>query len=492
MAAPSRTLLQAVALGLLLSFAPLWAAPPEPLAARLQALLSEPRFAAASWGVKVVSLDTGRTLFAHQAEKFFTPASNTKLFTAALVLQTLGPEFRIRTSLYGQAKPGPGGVLQGDLVLFGRGDPTVLGWNQGGPDPLEALATQAWEAGVRVVTGDLVGDDRFFATPPFGSGWEAGDLAAGFGAPPTALVVHGNTVNLRIYPAAPGQPCLVFPMPGLHLLALDNGTTTRPGGVGIRAYRALGEGTVHLTGALPPGAPPAELTVTLQDPALFFAQLLRRALLRHGIRVLGATRSRHVQNRNVPLDTPILTELGHLESPPLRSILRDTLKDSLNLEAQVLFLQAGAARSGPGPHTEARALEALAAYLEAAGLSPGQVLLEEGSGLSRKNLVTPSAIVALLAHLSRTPGAELFREALPLAGVDGSLARRMAGTPAQGNLRAKTGTMRFNHALSGYVTSAAGERLAFAILLNNYNRDPQAPSPQSELDALAVCLAESR
>jgi D-alanyl-D-alanine carboxypeptidase/D-alanyl-D-alanine-endopeptidase (penicillin-binding protein 4) len=480
-----------MALGLLLGFAPLWASAPEPLAARLQALLSEPRFAAASWGVKVVSLDTGRTLFEHQADRLFTPASNTKLFTAALALQVLGPEFRIRTSLYGQAKPGPGGVLQGDLVLFGRGDPTILGWNQGGPDPLEALATQAWEAGVRVVAGDLVGDDGFFATPPFGSGWEAGDLAAGFGAAPTALVVHGNTVKLRIYPAAPGQPCLVFPMPGLHLLALDNGTTTRPGGEGVRAYRALGDGTVHLAGALAPGAPPAELTVTLQDPALFFAQLLRRALLRHGIRVLGATRSRHAQDPKAPLDTPAL-ELGHLESPPLRGILRDTLKDSLNLEAQVLLLQAGAARPGPGPHTEARALEALAAYLAAAGLKPGQVLLEEGSGLSRKNLVTPGAIVALLVHLSRTPQAELFREALPLAGVDGSLAGRMGGTPAQGNLRAKTGTMRFNHALSGYVTSAAGERLAFAILLNNYNRDPQAPSPQSELDALAVCLAESR
>jgi D-alanyl-D-alanine carboxypeptidase/D-alanyl-D-alanine-endopeptidase (penicillin-binding protein 4) len=492
MAAPGRIPLKAVALGLLLAMTPAGAAPPAPLAARLESLLSEPRFAAASWGVKVVSLDTGRTLFEHQADKLFVPASNTKLFTAALALQAPGKDFRIRTSLYGQGRPGPDGVLQGDLILFGRGDPTTLGRNQGGPDPLEALATQAWAAGVRVVTGDLVGDDRFFATPPFGSGWEAGDLAFAFGAPPTALAIHGNTVTLRVYPAAPGQPCLVFPMPGLHLLPVDNGTTTRPGGEGIRAHRAPGDATVHLTGALPPGAPPAQLTVTLQDPALFFAQLLRRALLRHGIQVRGATRSVHAPDRAAPLDPGVLMELAHLESPPLHSILRDTLKDSLNLEAQVLLLQAGAARPGPGPNTESRGLEALAAYLEAAGLKPGQVLLEEGSGLSRKNLVTPAAIVALLVHLSHEPGADLFREALPLAGVDGSLAQRMTGTAAQGNLRAKTGTMRFNHALSGYVTSAAGERLAFAILLNNYDRGPKAPSAQSELDALAVSLAESR
>lgn len=484
--------LLAMALGLLFSLT-VAGAEPEALAARIDKIITAPRFDAAVWGVKVLSLDTGRTLFAHHAQKLFTPASNAKLFTAALALHQPGPDFRIRTSLYGPTRPDPDGVLHGDLTLFGRGDPTIMAKGKGGPDPLEALADQAWAAGVRVVEGDVLGDDSFFATPAFGSGWECGDLAFGFGAEPTALVIHDNTVELRVYPSPiPGQPCFVSPMPGHGLVKVDNRTSTRVGGEGIRAQRALGDSTILVTGTLPPGALPAQLTVPLHEPALLFAQLLGRALERRGIRVRGTARAVHYPYRQEPLDPSRLVELGHLEAPPLASILRDALKDSNNLKAQLLLLQAGAAGPAPGPNTEEKGLAALATFLAGAGVQPGAVLLEEGSGLSRKDLVTPDAIVALLAAMSHSPAAATFREALPWAGLDGTLSARMAGTQAQGNLRAKTGTMRYTYALSGYVTSAAGEHLAFAILLNNYLRAPQAPSPQADLDAIAISLAEAR
>ena len=469
-----------------------WAAPApaQPLAGRIDGIIQAARFDAAAWGIQVVSLDSGRTLYEHNGGKLFTPASNVKLFTAALAWQHPGPDFRIRTSLYGERAPDAGGVLHGDLILFGRGDPTILAPGTGWPDPLEALADQAWAAGLRAVDGDLLGDDSYFSMPPFGSGWECGDLGLPFGAEPTALGLHGNTVELRVYPgAAAGQPCGLLPMPGQGLVACLNRTSTGSGAGGIQVSRALGEDRILVTGSLAPGATPVQVTVPIHEPALLFAQLLRRALLRRGIRLGGRVRAVHYQARQTPLDTARLLELGHLESPPVRAILRTALKDSNNLQAQLMLLQAGAAELGP--NTEGRSLAALEAFLRTAGIPPGEVLLEEGSGLSRKDLVTPRALVDLLAYLSRQPAAGAFQELLPLAGLDGTLAARMTGTPAQGNLRAKTGTMRYTYALSGYVTTRARERLAFSILLNNYHRDPKDPTAQEDIDAIAASLAES-
>ena len=458
-------------------------------AAALEARLSEPRFAGAQWGVKVVSLDSGQTLFEHQAGKLFTPASNTKLFTTALALRQLGSGFTIRTSLYGQHRPGADGVLRGDLVLYGRGDPSIMGRGRGGPDPLASLAEQLWAAGVRAVEGDLLGDDRFFAMPPYGAGWECEDLPYAYGAEPSALCIHDNVVDLRIYPApGAGGGCLVFPVPGFGVVDLDNRTTTQAGAGGVRVDRDLGERRFHVTGALPPGGEPAQVVATVHDPALFFAQLLRRALLRQGITVGGTARAVHAPQAPEPLDPAGLTELAHLNSPPLAALVRATLKHSLNLDAELLLLQAGAARPGPGPNTEARGVAALKAFLAGAGLKPDQVLLEEGSGLSRANLVTPAAVVDLLVHMARSPEAAAFMDALPVAGVDGTLQNRLEGPRALGRIRAKTGTLRYTSSLSGYGTTAGGERLAFALLLNNYRRDAEGPSAQAELDAVAASL----
>ena len=461
----------------------------EDLAGRLRTKLGEAKFGGAEWGVEVVSLDTGRTVFEEGGGRRMVPGSNAKLFMAALALHELGPDFRIRTSLYGAGKPDGAGVLAGDLILFGRGDPTIMG-RDGDGDPLGDLAQQLWDRGVRRVAGDLVGDDSFFDLPGYGAGWEAEDLGFAFGAVPSALSIHGNVVDLRIYPGAAGGPCVVVPEPGLGAVRLENLTTTGGGTAGVRSFRPMGAGAITVTGSLPLGAAPAQARVPVQDPALLFAQLLRRALLRRGIQVGGTARSVHAYQRPAPLEPDRLTELAHLESPRLEDMLRSTLKASLNLDAELLYLQAGAARPGPGPNTEGRSAEALRDFLRASGLNPAEVLLEEGSGLSRKDLVTPGAVVGLLALMARSPGAGAFLDALPVAGVDGTLRDRMAGTSAQGRVRAKTGTLRYTHTLSGYATTAAGERLAFSFLLNDYQREPKAPPASAELDALAILLTE--
>lgn len=455
------------------------------LGERIRAIIEAPRFAAATWGVKVVSLDRGRVLFEHNAGKYFVPASNTKLFTAAMALEELGPELRIRTSLYGPARPGADGALAGDLVLYGRGDPTLMRpWNGGPyrPDPMEALALQLRDQGVRTVRGDLVGDDSYFSAPPYGPGWEWEDLRFAYGAEPTALTVHHNVVDLWVYPApVAGRPCWLFAQPGQGLLGFRNATRTCAPGAEqpVRADRPPGESTIRVTGSLAPGSAPVRLAVTVRDSALWAARLLQRALARHGIQVTGQVRSVHFQERG-PLPP---AELGHLQSPPLLDILREMMKDSDNLAAQLITLQAD--RRTPGR-------PAIAGWLDRAGFPPGSALLEEGAGLSRKNLVTPDAIIRLLTRMDRQPGAAAFRSLLPEAGVDGTLKARLDGTAAQGNLRAKTGTLRNTHALSGYVRGAGGERLAFAILRNNYPFSPEQAQnpPQADLDAIAELLAQ--
>ena len=559
------------------------------LAERIRRVLDAPRFQAASWGVEVLSLDSGRVLFARNPRQAFLPASNAKLFTVAMALQELGPERRLRTSLYAAARPGPDGVLAGDLVLYGRGDPTLMRPWTGGParpDPMEDLVRQLQAQGVRSIQGDLVGDDSYFDAPPYAPGWAWEDLRFAYGAEPTALTIHHNLVDLWVYPApVAGRPCFLFAQPGHGLFSFRNETSTRPAGAaqGVRADRAPGESTIRVTGSLAPGAAPARLTVTIRDGALLAANLLERALTRHGIPVRGRVRSVHAgdppegpeapgtpkavagpkaqgaqgdpaatgdrsassdptvnanqaasnnptahgdqtttDDRPVSSDPaananpaahgdqpatdnradmdaaasapagPGRVELGHLDSPPLRSLVRDLMKDSLNPYAQLLLLQAGSLRPDlPGDSVQ-RGLAVLAEWMAKAGLDPGSVQLEDGAGGSRRNLVQPDAIVRLLAHMDHQPEAAAFRDSLPVAGVDGTLRLRMGGTAAQGNLRAKTGTLRGTHALSGYVTSAGGERLAFAILLNN---DPdgagqRGPSAQAGLDAVAELLAQ--
>jgi D-alanyl-D-alanine carboxypeptidase/D-alanyl-D-alanine-endopeptidase (penicillin-binding protein 4) len=471
------------------------AEPGKALGARIRAFLQAPRFAAARWGIQVLDLDTGRVLFDQDAGKYFLPASDTKLFTAAMALQELGPDLRIRTSLYASARPGGDGALAGDLVLYGRGDPSLMAPWRGGPyrpDPMERLAEQLQAQGVRSIRGDLVGDDSCFTAPPYGPGADWADLRFPYGAEPTALAVHHNWVDLWVYPGpAPGTPCFLFAQPGHGLVALRNDTrTAAPGaGQGVRADRAPGEAAVRVTGSLAAGAGPVRLAVTIRDSALFAARLLERALARHGIRLEGRVRSRHAQDRGTPLRPDQMVELGHLESPPLGTILKDMLKDSDNLSAQLVLLQAGArAGAAVAGDTARRGLAVLDAWMARAGLRPGDAVLEEGAGLSRRNLVQPRAIVQLLAYMDRQPAGAAFRAALPLAGVDGTLRERLGGTAAAGILNAKTGTLRDTYALSGY-----SGRLAFALLLNNYPPDPAAgaPPPQADLDALAAMVAEA-
>ena len=415
--------------------------------------------------------------------------------------------------------------------------------------PLEPLINQLASAGVRRIEGDLVGDESYFATPAIGAGWEWDDLQEYYGAEVSSLTLNDNALDLFARPAdRVGLPCRITTGPATNWVTIINRTETAPKEANPRivVYRPVGENIVYVSGRLPLGGRDYRGSVAVHNPAGLFVALLKEALARRGITVTGRTRTIDWKYREVtPFDPTKLTELGSVESLPLKDILRETLKPSQNLYAQLLLLQVGARRDAgtrghgdaatestaatsssfqateqgdsvpasprprvpassqlaPGPQltAEEKGVEALNDFLAAVGVKKGDVLLEEGSGLSRRDIITPNATVALLAFMQRHRFSDVYRDALPVAGVDGTLQNRMKGTAAAGNARAKTGSLRYVYALSGYVTSAAGERLAFSIMLNNYynaervaapnNSGPRIPTPREDVDAIVIMLA---
>jgi D-alanyl-D-alanine carboxypeptidase/D-alanyl-D-alanine-endopeptidase (penicillin-binding protein 4) len=463
---------------------------------RLAAHVNQPKYDAALWGVKIVSLDTGVTIFEQNPQKLFSPASNSKLYTVALALDRLGADYRIKTSLYAKAKPNPAGTLKGDLIVFGRGDPTINARLHEGDifKALEPLVSALTNAGVKRIAGDLVGDESYFHGPPFGSGWAWDDLEHYYGAEISALTINDNTLQAVVKPGARvGAPCQLALQPVTAWLSLNNQMKTVERGATRKVHfdHPLCQNLICLSGQMPIDDVGYTNEVTLHNPAGLFVSLFKQALARQGIKVTGKLRSVNWLDRQAqPLDRDELVELGTVESPPLRDLAREVEKPSQNLYTDLLLAHVGEkfrpADSSADETSENLGIRELNKFLAEAGLKPGEVILEEGSGLSRDNLTTPNATVALLQFMSRHKFAQVYLEALPIAGVDGTLKNRMKGTPAAGNVRAKTGTLRWANSMSGHVTTAAGEHLIFSLMVN---RCYEARRARGDLDTIGVLLA---
>jgi D-alanyl-D-alanine carboxypeptidase/D-alanyl-D-alanine-endopeptidase (penicillin-binding protein 4) len=465
------------------------------LADRLDGHLAQPRFAGATWGIKIVSLDTGKTVYEHNARKLLQPASNAKLYSGALALDRLGPDYRIRTSLSAAQKPDASGILEGDLLVYGRGDPSFAVRFEGVAytNLLDPLAQSLVAAGVKRIRGDLIGDESYFRGPPFGSGWSWDDLQYYYGAAVSALTVQDNVVDLEFKPGAnPGDPCRFTAWPPLSELVFINRTVTTQQGTrrSLDPQRLPGQVTVILTGQMPVDDQGRWEGASVPRPAHWFLMLFQQALTRHGIEVSGKLRTVDWREREKqPVDYPKLVELGSVLSPPMSELVAKMMKPSQNLYAQLLLLQAGKLREKPenaSQTSEELGLAELNQFLAEAGIPKGEAVLEEGSGLSRGTRVTPNATATLLQHMAQHRYAEAFRATLPIAGVDGSLRSRFKGTAAEKNVRAKTGSFRWVNTLSGYVTTKGGESLAFSLMLNGHG----GASARADLDEIAVMLAE--
>lgn len=482
---------------------------------RLSDLVNQPRFAAGTFGVKVVSLDTGKTWFENDANKLLSPASNCKLYTMAMVLDKLGGDYRIKTSLYSEAKPDGRGNLKGDLIVYGRGD---TGFNQkaGGGDiyrALQPLVAALTNAGVRQISGDLIGDDSFIVGSPFGSGWVWDDMNYYYGAEISALTINDNTLEVSVKPGAKvGDPCQLSLSPATSYVVLNNRTQTSAAKSrrAINFYRPLGQNVIYVTGQMPVDQTNYTDDVTMSNPAGLFVEFFKEALARNGVKVSGKTRPVNwLDRQGVPLDPSKLNELGAVESKTLREINITVQKPSQNLYTDLMLAHVGslererilAERTARNPNTpmetvvgtmtsEDYGIRELDKFLAKAGVKRGDVKFEEGSGLSRNNLVTPNATIALLQFMSQHTEAKNYYDALPIAGKDGTLRNRLKGTRAEGNVHAKTGTLRWANSTSGYLTTAAGEKLVFCLMLNRYSAPSAEFSPRGELDKIIVLLAD--
>ena len=414
------------------------------------------------WGVAVREAG-GRLLYRRDSTRLLHPASTMKLVTLAAAVERLGWDFRFETTVRPTTGLEAGGLIRGDLVVTGSGDPSI-GRTHGGAATLAAWADHLWGLGVRRIEGRIIGDGSAFGGTTLGSGWQWDDLAAAYAAPVSALSYNENTVELLIAPG-PSEGALaavtvVDPGGGI---ALSNAIRTVSGDSARRLSverSATRGGATSLRGEVPVGYAPFKLSLAVADPPLYFARAFREALRARGIAVVGEARSADTDPPG-PFPAGAEVMLRH-RSPPLRELAVRLMKVSQNLYAE-LFLQAVAAAA------QARPAEALAPILAAWGISRSGIVVADGSGLSRYDLITADALDVVLARMFEDPAArEPWLAALPVAGVDGTLERRMKGTAAEGRVHAKTGSIAYVRGLAGYARRPDGRWIQFVILGNNF------------------------
>ena len=458
------------------------------LAPQIAPLLQARPYRHATWGALVVSLTTGDTLFSWRADRLLVPASNAKLFTTAAALHYLGTEFRFVTVLFADGRVNDG-VLFGDLVLYGTGDPTF------GLDTasLAPFADSVVRAGIRRVRGDVVGDASFLGAELTGPGWSPDNFARAFAAPPSALNAAQNVIEITVTPGdavgAPAQVTVVPPNDYYRVVsvAVTGGPRSR---TRMTMSRGPAHGVVELSGVIAPSRGPWRTSLVVQEPALFAAGLLRRLLEARGVVVEGRLRSETgeaperarqmlavVRGRGDPFGNAIAVR----RSPPLDALVSYINHRSHNLSAELAFRAIG--RSVGGAGTFAAGAQAVARFLrEQVGLPASSFRVTDGSGLSLLDEATPRSLVQVLAWTRRAPEGRAFYQSLPVVGE--GIQSRMLGTAAVGRLRAKTGTLSNVSALSGYVSAAGGEELAFSLIVNGPSSVPRARDTQDSVGAL--------
>jgi D-alanyl-D-alanine carboxypeptidase/D-alanyl-D-alanine-endopeptidase (penicillin-binding protein 4) len=476
---------------------------------RVDAVLSDAPAQKALWGILVVDANSGSPLYEINADRSFSPASSAKLFTTALAMATLGPEYRFRTTIEARGTLDSNGRLHGDLVFVGRGDPGLSNRmfpyagkvERDGPADkiLEEMAGAVVAKGVKEIDGDIVGDDSYFPYDPYPAGWEIGDLYFTFGAPVSAIALNDNAITVNVTPGEQsGAPAGVEiePWDGQGTIGYEISTGPIGSKPDFEVIRQPGAEPILLRGSIPIGHAPMKLDLALEEPAGYTARILKRLLESRGVHIAGQARAFHALLPRK--DAPALTEsspqpgvadslvLAEHVSLPLLESIRLTNKVSQNLHAELFLRTVAKEKTGIGSLEAGLKVEQ--DFLKSIGIADGDVLLADGSGLSRSDLVTPRATVALLRWVAQQPWADAFLSTLPVAGKDGTLEPRMKESSAAGRVQAKTGSLEHARSICGFATSLAGERLVFAMFANNHPNSGHEAN--NVLDAIAVAMVE--
>jgi D-alanyl-D-alanine carboxypeptidase/D-alanyl-D-alanine-endopeptidase (penicillin-binding protein 4) len=516
-----------------------------PLGSKIAALLADPAVSRAHWGIAVTTLD-GKPIYGVNEAQFFRPASNAKLYTTAAALAMLGPDKRFTTRVNAEGTLDHG-TLRGNLRLVGGGDANFGG---GYPLPyhadfkpvpqplavLDDLAAQVAAKGVKVVAGDIVGDDQYFEDLLYPEGWATDDLVWGYGAPVGALTIHDNQIDVTLTPGAKAgdhasitlNPDLLYYRINPHAtgdMSVPSLRTVDWGRDALQLFtRTPGSRDLFITGDLKPGQSPVHEQLAIEDPAEYAAMALRAALERAGIQVEGTVRVKHRINGDLqpfltethepmpmapqmvaallkpseviscaaqaiydPNALPVTVLAEHL-SPPLIEDLTLTDKDSQNLHAEIMLRNISAVKDCGA--TLAHAVRWVRTFWTAAGLDPADFVFYDGSGLSSKDLVTPRATAQLLAYAAKQPWFEQWKAALPLGGVDGTLEHRFTEPPLKGHVSAKTGTLGESRALSGYLDAASGRTIIFSVMVDNHA--PGTPADRAVMDKIVAAIAATQ
>ena len=428
---------------------------------------NDPNFNNATWGVLVRSLKTGEMIYKRNPDKLLQPASNMKLFTSAAALILLGPDYSYETNILadGEIKKGK---LDGDLVIQGSGDPTISNrFYTGDPTKLfEEWADSLKVHGIKEVTGNIYGDDSAFDNNGMGKGWILEYEWNWFSAPSGALSFNDNSVEIKITPGEVNFPAQVTVTPNTQYVTVVPKVITVNNNLkqAISVSRLRGTNLISVSGRIRKSSEPYVEHVSITDPTIFFLTVFREVLSQKGIEVKGRLISIENADKNINIED--LTPLLRHESVPLSLILKEVNKNSNNFYAEQLLKTIGLEELGYG--TSDNGVRACRDLFKSMGINPDNMVMADGSGLSRLDLVTPRQIVNLLTYMYKSEEFQKFYDSLPIGGVDGTLVDRMKKTSAQNNVRAKAGYNDNVSSLSGYLKTVSGEPLVFSIIVNNF------------------------
>jgi serine-type D-Ala-D-Ala carboxypeptidase/endopeptidase (penicillin-binding protein 4) len=503
------------------------------LARTIAGLLGEPGVVRDHWGIAVTSMD-GAPIYSLNEGQLFQPASNAKLFTTAAAIALLGPDRTFETKIVARGEMTPDGSLTGNLELLGGGDANLSGRvfpyvsptakpndESSAPDPLRYLAEMADQAvakGLRVVEGDVVGNDTLFAWEPYASDWALDDLLWGYGAPVSALSVNDNQIKMTIAPGMnSSERAQVTLEPNINYYTIDDKVSSlNPDKNPVGINREPGSKLIKLYGGIAVGAAPDVEELAIQDPAEYAAVALKQMLEARGVVIHGKARAEHwdphdvggflepskridqqldffLKNRKKPLacdgyggrvhdnDTVLATHV----SVPLVEDVVVTNKVSQNLHAEMMLRNIGNATTCTGSLKSGA--QAVRTFLLNAGIDKDDFVFFDGSGLSGHDLVTPRATARLLQYASTQPWFADWKKSLPVGGEDGSLQSRFGKAPLKDHVFAKTGTLGEARALSGYLECASGRTVIFSIMVGDHL--PGTSKDREAMDKIVAAIA---